>query len=154
MTKLLAHIEEMRARLKEVADNEQSLVKALGDALDRLDQALLRDVRTIASAHEDRREAILGELQGLASGIGMFRAPLAGLRPRSCRATCPRPNTCRAIAPGDWRRATSNIEDELDFGPHLNGAPLTGPVTLEHRWGRTRGWRHCWLLASWKRSPF
>lgn len=125
MTKLLAHIEEMRARLNEVADNENALVEALGDALDRLDQALLRDVRSIASAHEERREAILGELQGLAAGIGMFRAPLAGPAREELPSYMPS-EADRAIAPGDWRRATSNIEEELDFGQHLNGAHLNG----------------------------
>lgn len=122
MTKLLQHIEDMRARLKEVADNEQALVKALGDALDRLDQALLRDVRQITCAHEARREAILEELQGLASGIGMFRAPLhAPPAAEELPSYMPSGEHTRAIAPGDWRRATSNIEDELDFGPQLNG---------------------------------
>ncbi len=122
MTKLLQYIDDMRARLSEVADNEQALVKALGDALDRLDQALLRDVRSITCAHEARREAILEELQSLASGIGMFRGPL---RPPTAReelpSYMPSGEDPQAIAPGDWRRATSNIEDELDLGPHLNG---------------------------------
>jgi hypothetical protein len=122
MTKLLQHIDDMRARLKEVADGEQALVKALGDALDRLDQALLRDVRQISSAHEARREAILGELQGLAAGIGMFRAPLPAPRASEELPTyMPTVEHRAAIAPGDWRRATSNIEDEFDFEPQLNG---------------------------------
>jgi hypothetical protein len=122
MTKLLQHIEDMRARLKDVADNEQALVKALGDALDRLDQALLRDVRQVTSAHEARREAILGELQTLASGIGMFRAPLAAPHaPEELPSYMTSAEPRQAIAPGDWRRATSAIEDELDLGPHLNG---------------------------------
>jgi hypothetical protein len=121
MTKLLQHIDDMRARLKEVADHEQALVKALGDALDRLDQALLRDVRSIASAHEERREAILGELQGLASGIGMFRAPLAAPAREELPSYMPSGEHARAIAPGDWREATRNIEDEFELGLHLNG---------------------------------
>jgi hypothetical protein len=123
MTKLLQHIDEMRARLKEVADNEQALVKALGDALDRLDQALLRDVRHVTRAHEARREAILGELQTLASGIGMFRAPLAPPASEELPSYMPSTDSRQAIAPGDWRRATRVIEDELDLGlgPQLNG---------------------------------
>ncbi len=130
MTKLLAHIEDMRARLKEVADNEQALVKALADALDRLDQALLRDVQSIASAHEERREAILGELQGLASGIGMFRAPLAA----SCARGAAQLHACaRArhavrsrLATGAAPPATSRkswISSPHFNGPHLNGGP-------------------------------
>jgi hypothetical protein len=122
MTKLLQHIEEMRARLNQLAKDEQSLVNALGDALDRLDQQLLRDVRKVATDHEARREAILGELQNLASSIGMFRAPLP---PPSggdeLPNYVPRHDAPQAIAPGDWRRATSNIEDELDLGLTVNG---------------------------------
>ena len=78
MTKLLQHIEEMRVRLSEIAGDEQTLVQALGDALSRLDQQLLHDVRSIATEHEIRREEILGELQGLAIGIGMFQPPARG----------------------------------------------------------------------------
>jgi len=120
MTKLLQHIEEMRVRLSEIAGDEQSLVKALGDALDRLDHQLLRDVRTIATEHELRREEILGELQGLAGGIGMFRQPLGAPQAPEELAPYRRPNGFQQrIAPGDWRQATSNIEDDLDF--HRNG---------------------------------
>ena len=121
MTKLLQHIEEMRVRLTEIAGHEQTLVEALGDALNRLDQALLRDVRSIAVEHEQRREEILGELQGLAVGIGMFRAPLAP--PQPTEELPGRRSFQQRIAPGDWRQATSNIEDELDFhaNGHLNG---------------------------------
>jgi hypothetical protein len=122
MTKLLQHIEEMRARLNQLAKDEQSLVNALDDALDRLDQQLLRDVRKVATDHETRREAILGELQSLASSIGMFRAPLP---PPVAGDELPnyvaQPDAQQAIAPGDWRRATSNIEDELDLGLTVNG---------------------------------
>jgi hypothetical protein len=120
MTKLLQHIEEMRVRLNEVAGDEEVLVKALGDALNRLDQQLLRDVRTIASEHEIRRDEILGELQGLAGGIGMFRPPLGAPQATEELAPHRRPNSFQQrIAPGDWRQATSNIEDEIDF--HRNG---------------------------------
>jgi hypothetical protein len=120
MTKLLQHIEDMRARLSEIASSEKVLVKALGDALDRLDQQLLRDVRTIATEHEARREAILGELQGLAAGIGMFHAPLRAEHapeqlPRYVSTEVP----AQTMAPGDWREATRNIADELGFP--LNG---------------------------------
>jgi hypothetical protein len=116
MTKLLQHIEDMRARLSEIASSEKVLVRALGEALDRLDQQLLRDVRQVASEHEARREAILGELQGLAAGIGMFHAPLRSEHapeqiPRYVSTEAPAPT----ITPGDWREATRNIEDELGF---------------------------------------
>jgi len=119
MTKLLQHIEEMRVRLSEIAGDEQALVQALGDALNRLDQQLLCDVRSIATEHEIRREEILGELQGLAGGIGMFRPPLG--QPQAPEELGPyrRNGFQQRIAPGDWRQATSNIENDIDF--HANG---------------------------------
>ena len=121
MTKLHEQIEQMRVRLAEIAGNEQALIKALGDALGRLDQALLRDVRSLACEHEVRREAILGELQGLAGSIGMFRAPLHAVpAPEELPAYMPAQGPQQAISPGDWRRAASNIEDELEFP--LNGS--------------------------------
>ena|SRR5689334_11043927 len=121
MTKLLQHIEEMRLRLSEIASDEQQLVQALGDALDRLDQQLLHDVRSVASDHELRREEILGELQGLAGGIGMFRAPLAAPQPAEELPNYRRANGFqqRIVSPGDWRQATNNIENDVDF--HANG---------------------------------
>jgi hypothetical protein len=122
MTKLLQHIEEMRVRLSEIAGDEQALVQALGDALSRLDQQLLRDVRSIATEHEIRREEILGELQGLAGGIGMFRAPLGA--PQASEELPGRGNGFQQrIGPGDWRQATSNIENDIDFhaNGHING---------------------------------
>ena len=120
MTKLLQHIEEMRVRLSEIAGDEQALVQALGDALNRLDNQLLRDVRSIATEHELRREEILGELQGLAGGIGMFRPPLGAPQAPDELAPLRRANGFQQrIAPGDWRQATSNIENDIDF--HVNG---------------------------------
>jgi hypothetical protein len=119
MSKLSQHIEEMRDRLDKIADDEQGLVRALGEALNRLDQALLQDVRAVASEHQARREAILGELQSLAAGVGMFRAPLPPAE--EIPSYTPLKERTQAIAPGDWRRATSNIEDELDLGIPLNG---------------------------------
>ena len=111
MTKLLQHIEEMRVRLSEIAGDEQTLVQALGDALSRLDQQLLRDVRSIATEHEIRREEILGELQGLAIGIGMFRPPLGA--PQEPRRSGPGPppasSSASGRATGARPRATSRM---------------------------------------------
>ena len=73
MRQLLLQLEEMHIRIAETATQEETLVKALGDALNRLDEQLLQDVQSIATEHEARRCAILGELQGLASSIGMFQ---------------------------------------------------------------------------------
>jgi hypothetical protein len=77
--------EEMRARLNRVAESEQTLVLALGEALSSVDQRLLQEVRNITTGHEGRRGNILHELQSLASRIGAFPAarelaPGAGIR--------------------------------------------------------------------------
>ena len=114
---------EMANNLLLHANGGELLVQALGDALSRLDQQLLRDVRSIATEHEIRREEILGELQGLAIGIGMFRAPLGA--PQATEEIGSRPATSfqQRIGPGDWRQATSNIENDIDFhaNGHING---------------------------------
>jgi hypothetical protein len=115
MTKLLQYIEEMRAHVSDVAASEKVVIKALGEALDRLDQQLLRDVRIIASEHEARRTAILGELHGLAAGIGMFRPLQSAPQPEALPAY----NAPPSQVPGDWRAATRNIEEEPEYV--LNG---------------------------------
>jgi hypothetical protein len=118
--KLLQQIDEMRGKLNDISGDEKTLVKALGDALNRLDQQLLHDVRNIATDHEARREAILAELQSLAAGIGMFRPPLEGpAASDEAPSYVSAPAHHQSLAPGDWRQAASNIEDELD--QRLNG---------------------------------
>ena len=57
MTDMTALVEEMRARLNQISDSEQALVRALSEALTRVDQKLLQDVRNIAVDHESRRES-------------------------------------------------------------------------------------------------
>ena len=103
MRQLLQQLEEMHIRIAETATQEETLVKALSEALNRLDEQLLQDVQSIATEHEARRCAILGELQGLASSIGMFQLP----RP----ATAIEAEPMYVPIAGDWREATSNIRD-------------------------------------------
>ena len=115
MRPLLQQLEEMHIRIAETATHEEKLVKALGDALTRLDDQLLQDVQSIATDHEARRTAILGELQGLASSIGMFQLS----RPPAAIEAEP------AYIPiaGDWRQATSNIGDDIELSPNGRAAP-------------------------------
>ena len=105
MTKLLQHIEEMRARLSEIASDEWALVQALSDAFNRLDQQLLGGVRTIATEHQQRREEIFGELHDIADGIGMSRQPLA---PPQAPEELANGFRERIIGPRGWRQAISN----------------------------------------------
>ena len=137
MTEMMQLIEEMGARLSQIADAENELVRALAQALSRVDQRLLQDVRKITTEHESRRGAILHELQGLATRIGAFpvaRQPTSSVeytepvpRPITAANGVPEANPIRTangvaganghVGPfsrGDWRHAASNIEDELD----------------------------------------
>jgi hypothetical protein len=116
MTKLVQHIDEMRARLTQTAHNERSLVESLSDALNRLDQDILQSVRNIAAGHEARRGAILNELQALACSIGMFLPPHEVV-------VLPQPidGYPSALAGGDWRQATMNLSYHDELERHLNG---------------------------------
>ena len=118
MTKLPQHIDEMGVLLAQTAKNEQSLVKALSDALSKVDQQLVQDIRKVAVQHQARRAEIYLELQALAHTIGVF--PTAHEIPHVPPANDAEPQF--AVAVGDWRQAALNInyQDELDF--HLNGA--------------------------------
>jgi hypothetical protein len=119
MSKMMNLVEDMRARLDAIADTEQALVRALGEALHRVDHKLLHDVRSITTEHETRRGAILLELQGLASRIGAFpnaREARAGIEYEAtarpiANANDPEP----AFGRGDWREAANNIQQELDI---------------------------------------
>jgi len=120
MTKMIQLVEEMRAHLNQVTDAEQALVRALGEALSRVDQKLLQDVRNITTDHEARRGAILHELQGLAARIGAFPAPREPAAGLEYADPAPKPVAAvngnqRPFSRGDWRQAANNIEDELDI---------------------------------------
>ena len=119
MTKMLPYIDDMRARLAEVANTEQALIRALADALSRVDQKLLDDVRSLTMDHEARRVAILAELHNLASRIGAFPVPREPLPSLEDAGPDPGPyapahEPQEAPRTGDWRQAVSNIKDDLD----------------------------------------
>ena len=137
MTKMIQLIEEMGVRLSQIADAENELVRALAQALSRVDQRLLQDVRRITTEHESRRGAVLHELQGLATRIGAFPVARQPTSSVEYAEPVPRPITAANVVPeanpiptangvaganghvgpfsrGDWRHAASNIEDELD----------------------------------------
>jgi hypothetical protein len=152
MTALLKQLEQMHIRIAETATCEETLVKALAEALNRLDRQLLADVQSIATDHEIRRSAVLDELQGLAGSIGMFRAPVAAVTARrefeldATTYIAPEAQPC-AVAGGDWRQATMNIRDDLELPakvassvralfPHERRAE---PVSLNERRRRANG---------------
>ena len=115
MTKLRKHIDEMRASVTQTATGEQSLVKSLGDALNHVDQQLLRDLRKVATEHEARRAVIFNELQALACSIGVFQPPQE-------MGVIPQQNDGQYFpAVGDWRQATMNLNYQDEFEHHSNG---------------------------------
>lgn len=124
MTDLSKNIEEMLSRLAENARTEQDFVRTLSDALRRVDEQLLRDVRNVSLQHELRREAILGELQELAvrlcalpvrgPGPGVAAIDQQGHHPVQAEIEPPPGMTAGA----DWRQAAQNMQnmnDEFDF---------------------------------------
>jgi hypothetical protein len=128
MTTLLQQIEEMRVQVNELAGGEQKLLHSLSDALTRADHQLLHDVRNVAAEHERRRTMILKELQALALSIGSFpvrRDSVMALEEAPSDQPSLRSSHLedRVAAAGDWRRAASNVQDELDF--QLNGRGST-----------------------------
>jgi seryl-tRNA synthetase len=131
MKSVLEQIEEMRARLTQTNTNERTLVRSLGEALNRIDDELLHEVRMVTAQYNARRSAIMDELQNLAATIGTLpnyaHHPMPALEDspvsRELPAYEPPPNDQqqRVLGRGDWRQATTNIQDELDF--HLHGLP-------------------------------
>lgn len=132
MTKLHQHIEEMRVRLAESSTSELALVRSLSEALRRLDEKLLREVRNVSLEHEARRTAILGEMLTLAARLCTLPehpAQGAHVGQGAHVATIEQHHTAAANgepipvngAAGDWRQAARNIEDDLEypFGSHL-----------------------------------
>ena len=126
MSKMLQVVEELRDRLGSMADQEQKLIASLRDALHRVDEKLLQDVRNIAAEHEGRRSVILNELQGLASRLGVFpaasptrasqvnsdvRAELSGPASGNEASLTTR---LRAVESGAWREATDKLQNDLE----------------------------------------
>ena len=97
MSKMIELVEEMRARLNQITDTEQSLVRALGEALSRVDQKLLQDVLRIGA-------------------FPMAHEPAPGLEyaERAAKPIAAANGNQNPFTRGDWRQAASNIEDELD----------------------------------------
>jgi hypothetical protein len=122
MKTLAQEIEAMLIRMKEMSEQEHSLVSALGDALNRADQRLMDEVRAVTVEHETRRALIFGELQTLACRVGMLPKP-----PVSPYSVLEDPHadmpayealngSQRILGGADWREAVSNIEDGVEVG--------------------------------------
>lgn len=69
-TTLQEQLELMRERMRQMADNEQKLVRGLGEALNVADERLREQVRQFAMEHNQRRTVALEELRALSARLG------------------------------------------------------------------------------------
>jgi cell division septum initiation protein DivIVA len=125
MAQLSEKLAELRRRLSDSAHEEQTLVRTLNAALNHVDDELLSEIRHVTAQHEARRAVILNELQHLASRVCAL--PIAQSEPMQAieSQAAPAPtnghnghnghNGNGTHAPGNWRIAAQNIEDDLDF---------------------------------------
>ena len=124
MTGLHQNIEDILARLLEKSRGELDLVRTLADAIRRVDEHLLREVRSVTLQHEVRREAIFGELQNLATLLCSLpvmngAASMAAIDQQTHTNGHAAIDAVQSNAGGaDWRQAAQNINedhDEFDF---------------------------------------
>lgn len=124
MAQLSQKLAEMHRRLAETTQEEQALIRALNAALNHVDEKLLSEIRQVTTQHEARRAVIMNELQLLASRICALPAPAAEPMPAIEDANfAPPPHNGQSNgaaarnthAPGNWRIAAQNIQDDLDF---------------------------------------
>jgi hypothetical protein len=66
---LTVQLEQMRIRMNEVAKRESHLAAELNAAVRKMDDELLREVRSMAAEHEARRANILNELEAFAAQL-------------------------------------------------------------------------------------
>lgn len=118
MAHLSQKLAEMHRRLAENTQEEQALIRALNAALNHVDDKLLAEIRQVTAQHEARRAVIMNELQLLASRLCAF--PVQGGEAVALESSHhPAPIAAQANgnthAPGNWRIAAQNIQDDLDF---------------------------------------
>ncbi len=103
------------------------VVRALAEAIRRVDDQMLHELRNLSLQHELRRESILDELQTLATRLCHLPARPT---PSAIRAAIDQPALAQKRANAetvdagdvvgngtgaDWRQAAQNIQDDLDF---------------------------------------
>ena len=123
MANLSQKLAEMHRRLAENTQEEQALIRALDAALNHVDEKLLSEIRQVTAHHEARRSLIMTELQQLAGRLCSI--PLRASEPLTAIETDVHQATITSQAnghtngathaPGNWRIAAQNIQDDLDF---------------------------------------
>lgn len=127
MAHLSEKLAEMHRRIAEDAQEEQALVRALNAALNHVDEKLLAEIRHVTTQHEARRSAIMNELQHLATRLCAFPPPPAEQRHAIEGGYAEGGHlNGHTHAPGNWRIAAQNIEDDdLDFFTDGPAAPAS-----------------------------
>jgi len=124
MANLSQKLAEMHRRLAENTQEEQALVRALNSALNHVDEKLLHEIRSITAQHEARRVVIMNELQLLAGRLCSFPVsagePMPAIEDAHHQQLPLNGHTNghtngATHAPGNWRIAAQNIQDDLDF---------------------------------------
>lgn len=121
MAQLSQKLAEMHRRLAENAQEEQALVRALNSALNHVDEKLLTEIRHVTQQHEARRSVIMNELQLLATRLCAFPAlqqqseAVAAIEDENYMPPQNGSRNGATHAPGNWRIAAQNIQDDLDF---------------------------------------
>lgn len=127
MANLSQKLAEMHRRLAENTQEEQALIRALDAALNHVDEKLLSEIRQVTAHHEARRSLIMTELQQLAGRLCAI--PLRASEPLTAIETDVHQTSITSYtnghtngntngvthAPGNWRIAAQNIQDDLDF---------------------------------------
>ncbi len=128
MAHLSHKLAEMHRRLAESTQEEQALIRALNAALNHVDEKLLSEIRQVTAQHEQRRAVIMNELQLLAGRLcafpvsqgdavaiesGHHQAALGSSSPIASHGNGHANGNTHA--PGNWRIAAQNIQDDLDF---------------------------------------
>ena len=120
------NIEDLLNQLADNSRSELNLVRTLADAIRRVDDQMLREIRGVTLQHEIRRETIVGELHSLAGrlcNLPVKNMPLPSRatieQRRNVQESVHEDDTADAAQPNgggaDWRQAAKNIENELDY---------------------------------------
>lgn len=125
MAHLSQKLAEMHRRLTENTQEEQALLRALDAALNHVDEKLLDEIRQVTAHHEQRRAVIMGELQQLAGRLCALPLTATSSEPlpaiesdiitKPIAAPTNNGTNGTTHAPGNWRIAAQNIQDDLDF---------------------------------------
>jgi hypothetical protein len=111
-------IETLRNQMRQVAVQEEAMLRSLSESINAVEDQLLQHVREIAAAHESRRTQLLDELRGLAERMGTLPAATPPHRLETAHA--PVFSGFTASVPvvnsgADWRHAARAIENDDEF---------------------------------------